>query len=431
MGVRELNVVIELWSMAFGLLGLVSAILLSRTNQRLYGLLLSAFALEVLYAGGDAVAGICRGKEGGLAWVGTHAGNLTSFVAGFILVSVMTFYTCVRIREAGGHAGTTYPTLVELASLVMCLLAAFGVFYLIDENNLYQRQNLYWLSQAFVLAASCANSLLVFRERRALGHVTSLCLLLYSLVPIASSVLQILVYGLNFMVIASTFILMVVFLELQSYSANELVQRTSELARSQLELSESRLATLVSQIQPDFLFATLDVLYDLCEESPRLAQQGIDRFSRFLDTTINSLSSTTPVLVEDELDHVCNYLELERLNRGRALEYRINATVDGFQVPPLCIQTIVEGVMHEGMLEEGATTTVTVSTGEARYEYWASIVDDGTGFDYDSLEESYLEGIRNNRTRLMEMCGGTLDISSSPGRGTTTLIHIPKRSDDA
>ena len=424
-GVRGLNVSIELWGVVFCAVGIASAYLLEKNDRRYRNLLVGMFASELVMAGGDAIAGAFRAQTDAFAWVMTHVGNLVGFAGGFTLIAFLTRYLCMRIEEAGGPALRRWTIGVVAASIAMCVLAAFGVFYYIDEANIYHRSDWYWVAQAFALAVSLVNAVMLWRCRRQLGWSAAVCLLFFSLVPAFSSLLQILFYGLNFNIVASVVGTIVVFLEMQRHSSHVILERTEELAAARVEASESRIAAMVSQIQPHFLFNSLTVIYSLIDEENVQAREALASFSRYLRTNLDSLKHTRPVPVEREMEHVRTYLELERMSDEDRLEYEFDMQATGFSVPALAVQTVVENAVKHGLggCEEGGK--VIVRTREQAGEFTIAVIDDGAGFDAED-ESAWGIGLQNTRSRLDAMCGGTLDIISAPGEGTTVVMHIPK-----
>ena len=277
------------------------------------------------------------------------------------------------------------------------------------------------------MLVSAINTALVLFNRESLRLPTLLAMLFYTLGPLVAAVVQARIYGLNFGAVAAVLGTIVIFLETQAYSAQVLLERNEELARSQMALSESRIAVMVSQIQPHFMFNTLDTIYQLCEEDPARAQKAIDAFSTFLRANLDSLKQNAPVPIEAELRHVRTYLDLEKMSFEELLDYRFDIVAGGFKVPALCVQTLAENAVKHGVSKRSEGGTVTIRTRETKVEYLVTVADDGVGFDADVvLLDGGGLGIDNTRARVKAMCGGTLTITSSPGKGTTAVISIPK-----
>ena len=101
-------------------------------------------------------------------------------------------------------------------------------------------------------------------------------------------------------------------------------EQEKQLIEKELELSDSRIKVMVSQIQPHFLYNTLNSIYHLCEKDNRMAQQAISDFSDYLRMNLKSLDHTEPIPFKEELRHVKTYLHLEkmRFEEDLRVEYR-------------------------------------------------------------------------------------------------------------
>ena len=430
--IQELNIIIEVWSAAFCFIGIACTILFSRAEGSYRNLVIAGFAAGMFAAGGDALAGIYRGVGGQGAWIATHVGNLLTFWGGFLLLGVFTWYLCARLKEAGGVPLAGWKTVVSVGVVVMCICTACGVFYYIDDANIYHRSDFFGWSSVFTFIVGVVNTLHAVRYRRELGFLAFACLLSYSLAPIIVAIIQLLSYGLNVGNAIGAIGLLLLFFEMQVHSARILQERTEQLARAQTEAADSRIAVMVSQIQPHFIFNTLDTIYGLCDEDVELAKDAIASFSRYLRTNLSSLKRTTPVPISTEMEHVRTYLELERMSDEDRVHYEIDMQDTDFLVPALSVQTLVENAVKHGLgrMERGGT--VIVRTQMLPAEHRVTIVDDGAGFDMDSVSDDGMHiGLANTRQRLDAMCGATLEVQSERGRGTTVVMHIPKQEDEA
>lgn len=426
--VRELNIAVELWGAAFCVIGFACALLFARTGSRWRNLIMAGFAIEFVSAGGDALAGIFRGREGDLAWAMVHVGNLATFIGNFLLVGVLTTYICVRIEGSGGQPPHLWKRGVQIACGVMCALAAAGAFYSIDADNLYHRGDQYWVAMAFVVVVNLVNSALILRERNRLGSQAIACLLFYSLAPVLAALIQAFVYGPNLVIVVGVAGLVVVFLEMHFYTAEAIIRQSQELAASKAEAADGRIRVMVSQIQPHFLFNALDTVYGLVDEDPETAKEAISSFSRYLRANLDSLNRTAPVPIEAELEHVRTYLDLEHMADPDKIAYEIDAQAGDFCVPALSVQTLAENAVKHGIAKRETGGTVTVRTREQLNWYTVAVTDDGVGFDPESvLETGGGVGLSNTRARVAAMCGGTLEVNSTEGFGTTVVMGIPKR----
>lgn len=361
----------------------------------------------------------------------THVGNHMTFFGGFLLVAILTSYLVIRIHIAGGPNYHMWSRVAQVSSMAMCVFSLMGAFFHIDSNNIYHRSELYWASNAYVIFLEAVAVVLVLKNRKLFNVFALFCMLFYTLAPIVSALAQIFVYGINYNAITSTIGLALLFLEMQASSAEAFAEQAQALAQSEVELSENRVAAMVSQIQPHFLFNTLDTIYGLCDEDVDLAKEAIASFSRYLRTNLDSLRRTVPVPVMVEIEHVRTYLELERMSDKNRLHYILDIQATDFQVPALSVQTIVENAVKHGLGGREQGGTVVVRTYETDTEYQVVIEDDGIGFQTEhaasTAKTGVHVGIENSRLRLDAMCNGTLSIVSEPGKGTTATVRIPKR----
>ena len=426
--IREVNIAIELWGVAFSALGILCTLLFGRAEGRYRNLFIAFFSLELVAAGGDAMAGIYRAQPGAVAWTATHLGNFATFAGNIFLLAIFTSYLLARLEDVGGTYHSTLSRVVWAVAGIMCVLTALGAFYTIDEHNVYQRGSFYWVTLVYPLVVGATDASVVIYNRHHFTKTAFACLLFYLSSPILAMAVQIYVYGLNFLIIVGILSGVMLFLETQASSARMLVERTEELARSRVEVSEGRIAVMVSQIQPHFIFNTLDSIYYLCAEDPERAQEAVDMFSTYLRANLASLTKMAPVPIETELAHVRTYLELEQLSMEGLLNWDIDVQAQGFLVPALALQTLAENAVKHGVGKRPGGGHVTVRTREDRDCWLATVEDDGMGFDTTlPIGEGHV-GLENTRQRLKALCGGTLEVTSAIGRGTTAVIRIPKQA---
>ena len=128
--------------------------------------------------------------------------------------------------------------------------------------------------------------------------------------------------------------------------------RSRELRASQLEaqLAQVQLGALKSQLQPHFLFNTLNAISALVRDDPRDAERMIARLSDLLRMTLDNVG-VEEVPLRDELEFVHKYLEIEQTRFGERLVFRENidpCTLD-VMVPTLVLQPLVENAVRHGV----------------------------------------------------------------------------------
>ncbi|MEG2324342.1 MAG: histidine kinase [Anaerovoracaceae bacterium] len=201
-----------------------------------------------------------------------------------------------------------------------------------------------------------------------------------------------------------------------------------KLQEKEIQLLQSRISIMLSQIQPHFLYNTLTAICGLCDENPKEAKKVTAEFADYLRHNLESLTQSTPVPFEDELRHTKVYLGIEK----KRFEQRLNIVYDianiDFRIPALTIQPLVENAVKHGVTRKKSGGTVTLSTRKLEDCYEIIIADDGVGFDVNEplTDPNTHVGIENVRCRLWSICRGTLNIKSTVGDGTTAIIKIPR-----
>lgn len=195
------------------------------------------------------------------------------------------------------------------------------------------------------------------------------------------------------------------------------------------ELVQNRIAIMLSQIQPHFLFNALTAIKQLCAIDPAKAEEAVGQFAGFLRGNLDSLTHIGAIPFEKELTHTENYLSLEKMRFGKRLSIAYDIDVSDFSLPPLTVQPLVENAVRYGVTKKPSGGTVTLSTRETEDAVILTISDDGVGFDPSAKKEdgrSHI-GIDNVRSRLENQCGGRLTVTTVPGNGTTATIILPKK----
>jgi len=213
------------------------------------------------------------------------------------------------------------------------------------------------------------------------------------------------------------------------YDIRHVRKMESHISKLETELTDSKIAILLSQIKPHFLYNSLLAIRELCLKDSKLASETVDEFSNYLRGNLDSLSITTPIPFDKELKHVQTYLSLEKKRFEEKLNIIYDISARDFLIPALTLQLLVENAVRHGITKMEEKGTVSIKTEENESVVTITVTDDGIGFNINELNESNRHiGINNARNRLSAMCGGELLIHSEPGSGTTAVIHIPKNN---
>ena len=212
-----------------------------------------------------------------------------------------------------------------------------------------------------------------------------------------------------------------------------LAQRWSD---DQRKMRELELQTLQYQINPHFLFNTLNTLKwiaTLNHVTP--VSHGIDALSSLLQSTLIKKDELIPF--DDELRNLKNYCDIQQLRyAGRfEMEYQIEDAAGYWTVPRFILQPLVENSILHGTADEDDFVTITVRATVSENLLTIHISDTGCGFDPSAIKEKNSErfsgiGLSNVDERMRLHYGNEygLTIESAPGIGTQCILCIPNEA---
>ena len=197
-------------------------------------------------------------------------------------------------------------------------------------------------------------------------------------------------------------------------------------AKLEKELEDSRIAIMLSQIKPHFLYNVLNTIYHLYRKEPEMAQEAVSSFAEYLRCNMLSIEEKASIPFSEEYRHIQTYLSLEQIRFRDKLDVVYDVDVTDFRVPPLTVEPLVENAVKHGVTKKRGGGVVTISTKRTDKAVQITVADTGVGFDPDNYMEDGKPhvGIRNVRDRLENMVGGSLSISSSEN-GTVAVVTIP------
>ena len=195
------------------------------------------------------------------------------------------------------------------------------------------------------------------------------------------------------------------------------------------ELEESRIAIMLSQMQPHFVHNILNVIYYMCGKDPGAAQGAISKFSDYLRNNLESVSQQELIPFRKELDHIRTYLELEQIRFGEELSIIYDIEEDGFLVPVLSVQPLVENAVKHGIAKKRGGGVVTISSRQTEDACRITVSDTGVGFDVEHyMDDGKVHvGLASVRQRLAARMNAEVEIDSTPGGGTTVTVTIPRK----
>jgi sensor histidine kinase YesM len=169
-----------------------------------------------------------------------------------------------------------------------------------------------------------------------------------------------------------------------------------EVYEGKLERQETKLQYLSQQIQPHFMLNTLNTLYNYSDRDKQATREIILLLSKYYRHIVNVNSKY--VLLGQELEHIDNYLKLQKIRYPNAFEYEIEckSPLEIIPVPPFIIESFVGNAIKYG-IRPGNTSLIQISVEEVdQFKIRIKISDTGNGFsedDLDSIKEFVEEGI--------------------------------------
>ncbi|MCX7824778.1 MAG: sensor histidine kinase [Verrucomicrobiae bacterium] len=210
-------------------------------------------------------------------------------------------------------------------------------------------------------------------------------------------------------------------------------RRSQERERKALELSASlaqaRLQALKLQLQPHFLFNTLNAIAALVHKDPHAADDMISNLSELLRQSLDS-SDLQEVPLRKEMEFLDCYLEIERMRLGDRLrvEKDIAAETLDAQVPVMILQPLVENAIRHGIEPSRAPGIVTVQAGREGDWLLLTVRDNGVGTNAGTPGNGRAGiGLANTRARLQELYPNRAELVMEPASqgGVSVSLRLP------
>ncbi|HEX6575248.1 MAG TPA: histidine kinase [Gemmatimonadaceae bacterium] len=202
------------------------------------------------------------------------------------------------------------------------------------------------------------------------------------------------------------------------------VRATVERERLRAQVAEQRLVALTGQLQPHFLFNTLQGISTLIHRDPEAADEVLSRLSDLLRDLLRH-RDTPLVSLEDELRYIRTYLEISKVRFSDRLNFTIDSdpSADRVRVPLFILQPLVENALHHGIGSRAEGGTIAVRAMQRDRGVTLEVEDDGNGL----TDTSDGVGLSNTRERLKTLFGDdqTLTIARNQSGGVTARIVIP------
>lgn len=227
----------------------------------------------------------------------------------------------------------------------------------------------------------------------------------------------------------------------------ELAKGLADLFSTQLELEDigitnqllahAEIRRLQAQINPHFLFNSLNTIASFCRTAPGQARELLLDLARYMRRNLDS--SRGLVRLSEEMEQVRSYLAIEQARFGERIQSEIDVEpgCGEWLVPPLLIQPLVENSVRHGLQGREQGGRVRVEARRAGGHLHVVVADDGLGMAPEVIDgilsptalESMAEGVgaRNSNQRLVQLFGQdyAMRIESAPGLGSRFSFRVP------
>ncbi|MFV0363564.1 MAG: sensor histidine kinase [Suipraeoptans sp.] len=211
--------------------------------------------------------------------------------------------------------------------------------------------------------------------------------------------------------------------------------------RSAEELRIAEFNSLQSQINPHFLYNTMDMINWLANQGKtKEVTESIQKLSRFYKLTLSKKQSFSTI--GEEIEHATIYLQLQNMRFDNSIEFVVDIPDEllEYSIPKLTFQPVIENSVMHGILEKNSKSGTIVLSGWLEDNTINIMVsDDGIGIEPDVLsnildgDAKHVSGngsniaIYNTHRRIQVMYGAEYGLSykSSPGEGTEVTIRFP------
>jgi len=209
----------------------------------------------------------------------------------------------------------------------------------------------------------------------------------------------------------------------------ERLERASREARLIHQVVEAELRALRAQVNPHFLFNSLNTIAALVVPEPDKAEEMTLRLAKIFRHVL--IHADQPFSsIEEEISFLRTYLEIEKVRFGERLkiEFDVNESVTQISVPTLILQPLVENALKHGLAAKLGQSELTIRANRKENLLLLSVEDNGVGMKGRSNPgQSIGVGLRNVKERLQTVYGSlaTFSFESTPQLGSRALVEIP------
>jgi two-component system, LytTR family, sensor kinase len=205
-------------------------------------------------------------------------------------------------------------------------------------------------------------------------------------------------------------------------------QNETQALQLETELAKAHLQRLKSQLQPHFLFNTLNSISALMHIDVKAADRMISQLSDLLRLSLDS-GDVQESTVREELDFVQGYLRIEqtRFSDRLAVSFDVDPETYDAKIPHMLLQPLVENAVRHGIAKRSYDGRIDIAVHREGNRLALSVRDNGMGFDLQRAISNGGVGLRNTRERLRTLYGDEqeLSVNAIPEDRVEVRVSLP------
>ena len=341
-----LNIAIDCFGAAISVVGLLASIIASRINQLVKRYFIILFAVHLVYILSNLTALLFRGVPGSFSRSVVYISNFGEFFCSAMLAYWVSHYMVdITLKDEVSirRYKNVFNILMTIHTVILLISQFTGLYYTIDEFNVYHRNTMFPLSFLWAGIMLLMDMKVILDNTDSLSKKQIVGFWAYLISPFIGIIIQAFVYGVDFLVASTVLAGMFMFMMMA-------FDQTERNIKAIVENETIKASLLLGQISPHFIFNSLMSIQDLCYTDPQMAADSIGDFAVYLRHNMEDLTANEMIPFEKELGFIREYVRLEKLDPDRDFDMEYDLEIKEFLIPTLTLQPVVENAINYGAL---------------------------------------------------------------------------------